>query len=109
MSPDRNGQVQAAFVASKKVFGVCSARNSGQGRSLFEVDPTTGALVVRPEHRLKVEKALRREAKRIYLRLLFRRLRLQIDYFALQRRLALLIVFRDLRGIFTKLFSNRHA
>src|ERR1700681_3493143 len=103
MSSSQNGDFQTTITAPEKVLGARSAPNRDQRCSLFEVDPTTGALKVRPEHRLKIEKALRAEAKRIYQRLLLRRLRLQVEYFALQSRLALLVLFRNLRSVFAKL------
>ena len=61
-----------AFVTAEKVRPRF-ARNRAERGSLFLVDPATGALVIRPKHRAKVEGALRRAAYhfafRLYLRI----------------------------------------
>jgi hypothetical protein len=58
-----------AFIAPEVVFPVRSAPDRAQKRTLFALDPATGALVVRPEQRAKVEKALMREVRNIKFRL----------------------------------------
>ena len=73
ISPSGNKEVGAADVAAHDVVDVLGG-NSSKVRSAFVADPATGALVLRPDLGLKFEKALRREARviaiRLYLKLL---------------------------------------
>jgi hypothetical protein len=109
MGSNRDGEGRIAVVAPEKVFGVGPASDRPQRRSLFQHDPATGALVVRPDLDLKIRKALMAEAKRIQHGLLLRYLRLQIAKFALQSRAALLILLSKLGGVFAKLLHDRHG
>lgn len=109
MSSNRDGKRRFTLAALKKILGVGAPADGTQRRSLFVEDPATGALVVRPEYDLKIQKALRAEAKRIQQRLYLRYLRLQLTKFLLQRRLLFLIARNKLRSVLAKLTSNGYG
>jgi len=85
------------------------ARNRRKDRSLFVLNPTTGALVVRPDLEHKVEKAIMREVQRIKLRLYFQLVRLYFLKLTLKTRGSLLRVRYYLSGYHPDLASKRHG
>jgi hypothetical protein len=95
---ERNGNLEVAGVAPKKIFGSCASPNGGQRGSLFVFNPTSGTLEVRADLRLKVEQALRAEARRFQLRLYLRLAGLYISQLSLQARYARLRVLSYFGG-----------
>ena|ERR1700682_84105 len=96
------------FTAPEIVLGAGTAPDGIKRSSLFALDPTTGALVVRPEYRAKVEKALMREVRNIKFRLYRHFALLYAKKFLLQCRGAVGKLFRNLTGYFGKPRLNRH-
>lgn len=78
----QNKPACAAFHEVRTVVTV----NGTERRSCFITDPATGALIVNPIHHREIEKAFRRELRRIYLRLKLRILLLQINYLFLSTK-----------------------
>lgn len=91
ISLERKDKFEAARVTSKIILGFGPAFYRRERRSLFVLNPATGTLEVRADLRLKVEHALRAEARRLQLRLYLslsrlylRKIGLQVGYAGLQ-------------------------
>lgn len=79
-----------------------------QRNSAFVVDPATGALVVRPDLRPKVTKAIMAEVRRIKRRLIYRKLVLKTSLLFLKARYAAVNAVGNLYGGLLNLIRNWH-
>jgi hypothetical protein len=86
--------------APEMILSASAPADGPNRRSLFVNDPTTGALVVRPEYRAKVEKALMREARRIKFAIYRKFAHLYFEKLLLQWRGASLKLFHNSTGYF---------
>jgi hypothetical protein len=94
--------------AAAKQIGARITRDGVKYRSNFTLNPTTGALELPVHQRLKLENALRAEARRLQLRLYFRLPGLYLRKLALQARYTALNLARDLACNLSDLALNRH-
>jgi hypothetical protein len=84
-SLERNEVVGITSAASEVVSDVGPGQWD-QARSRFMIDPTTGALVVRPDAYREIDKAMFRLIRRMKRDLYFFRARLYVEKFFLQGR-----------------------
>jgi hypothetical protein len=68
--------------------------NWPEGSDLFFFNPASGAVEVRPAHRDKVARSLTRQANAMKRRLFLLQFRLQVEYFSLKARRAVLRLLR---------------
>lgn len=97
---NRSREVGPARVARQNVNMVRAFPNGGERRSAFVTDPTTGALVLRPDLELKFERSMKRVVRRmkrdLYLHLAF----LYFIKFRLKLEGVVLHLRRDLARLF---------
>jgi hypothetical protein len=86
-----NGEFKLAYAAFEKVF-VVGAWSGRQGRSGLIANPTTGALEVSDDLRLKARKAIMAEVRRMKVRLYLNCARLYLRKFLLSCKSARLNV-----------------
>jgi hypothetical protein len=103
-----NGDTKMTDVARKKLFGRGATADRREAGSPFVFDPTTGALIVRPDLDLKIRKAIMREAGRSTHRLDLAQARLYPELLWLKCNSALLEIVCDLRSQFRKRSTHRH-
>ena len=95
-------------MAAKEVFpGIAGDRIYGRLES--PLNPTTRTLEVPADLRLKIENALRAEARRTQLRLYFRLPGLYLHKFGLQARFATLKLYSNIASYFLELIADRHG
>lgn len=88
-------------IASEKIALTCPPADGRKSGSLFILDPTTGTLVVKAEHRDKVARSLDRAARRLKFFLYVELLRLNILKFTLQCWGAAVKLFCKIMGVFS--------
>jgi hypothetical protein len=104
----RNFGIESACVAAEKVFGPGAAADRCERGSLFVLNPATGALEVRADLRLKVENAIRAEARRIQFRLYCGLPFLYVRKIGLQLRYAALQASSKIAGYLLDFAADRH-
>jgi len=105
----RKSKFEIARVTAEKVFALCASAYRRKNRVRFVLNPATGALELPIYFRAKVRKSLRREARRIQLRLYFRFLGLCLGKIALETRNAMLLTRCYLSGYVPDLASKGHG
>jgi hypothetical protein len=98
----------AAAPTAEKVLASSATSYRSEHRSRFVVNPTTGALEVPSDLRLKVIDAIRRDARRYQRRLYLRLPGLYLRKFVLQVRYAALSIASKFGGYLSKFTGNGH-